>query len=111
MHFLMELQLGLAGGQGDVKGASSALAPGSRAPGPWQAQHSAEGPGGSPLPSRRGCPHACYHWPSPSHQSQQELAKAAKWPPASSSAPEEGRRGEGGQHQQCEHGVIVMVTF
>lgn len=90
----MDPQLGLAGGQGDVEGASSALVPGRGAPGPWQARHSAEGPRGSPVPSRRGCPQACYHWPGPSHQPQQELAEAAKWPPASSSAPEEGG-GEG----------------
>lgn len=83
----MDLQLGLSERTG------SQLCSGPRERG----QHSAEGPGGSPIPLRRGCPQACYHWPGPSHQSQQELAETAKWPPASSSAPEEGEgRGEGG---------------
>lgn len=70
------------------------------------------GPEAAPFP-QGGAAQACYHWPGPSHQSQQELAEAAKWPPASSSAPEKGGgKGWGGeQHQRCEQGVIVMVTL
>lgn len=56
---------------------------------------------------REGLPKACYHRPGPPHQSQQELAETAKWPPASSWAPEKGG-GEGGA--ASAQGVIVMVT-
>lgn len=50
------------------------------------------------LHSRGGAaPQTCYHWPGPFHQPQQELAEAAKWPPAFSLLQRKGEGwGEGG---------------
>lgn len=102
----------LAEEAGRHRGASSCI--GRRYPWPMQALHSAEIPWRQPHFPGRSCPQDCYHWPGPFLQPQQELAEAAKWPPAFSCALEKGEgRARGGETAPavCAYGVIVMVTL
>ena len=79
-------------------------------PGPRQAPSSADLR--QPYSPGRGRPQARDCWPGPFHQSQQELAEAAKWPRPSPVLRRRGEgKGEGEPHQRCAHGVIVMVTL
>ena len=106
-HSVLECWGTLAGGQEDTDEASLALISGRGPPQGPDRPHQV-----LPCSPGRGCPQACDCWPGPFHQSQQELAEAAKWPRPSPVLLRRGEgEGEGEPHQRCAHGVIVMVTL